>query len=322
MSLKHSLIPAALIGLGLAFAGSAHADAITVYSAGPKGLIDNLAKGYTAKSGTEVNVFQGTTGQVMARMEAEAANPVVDVLISASWETASDFEKRGWLVKYTPAKTETVPAFLKTEYAVAQGVSALALVWNKNSGVAKPTDWADLAKPEYKDLVTMPDPAQSGSSFELVAGLRSLNGGKMDLFRSLSANGTIVPGANAQALNPVMQGAKAVVFGAVDYIAMGSAAKGEAIEVVFPSSGTIIAPRPAMILNWTKNEAGAKGFMDYMLSDEGQAMVAKVFLMPARTDVKADRLLIGDLKLLDIDTASAYAAREQILAEFKAAMGL
>jgi len=311
---------ATLATLSLALAGPAMAaGSITVYSAGPANLIESLAAGFTAKTGDKVNVFQGTTGQVMARIEAEAQNPVVDVLISASWDTATDFEKRGWLVPYTSPNAAKVPDFLKTKSAVAQGISALAIVWNPTSGTPKPADWSDLTKPEYKDKVTTPDPAQSGSSFELVAALQKRYG--MKLFQDLSANGMVVSGANAQALNPVLQGAKAAVFGAVDYITLGQAAKGEKVEVIFPASGTVVAPRPAMILNWSKNQDSAKAFIDYMLSDEGQAAVAKVFLMPARTDVKAGRPLIGDLKLLDLDTATAYAARKDILADFSKATG-
>lgn len=36
----------------------------------------------------KVTVFRATTGKVMARLEAEQANPQADVLISASWDTA------------------------------------------------------------------------------------------------------------------------------------------------------------------------------------------------------------------------------------------
>ena len=183
----------------LLLAGVAHAD-ITVYTAGPQSLIDKLAEGFTAESGVKVNVFQATTGKVMARIEAEAANPVVDVLISASWDTATDFDKRGWLVDYTSPNAAKVPDFLKTKDAVAQGVSALGIAWNPKSNTPEPTEWADLAKPAYKDLVTIPDPAQSGSSFELTAALVGADGWK--LFQDLKANGAIVAGANADALNP------------------------------------------------------------------------------------------------------------------------
>ncbi|WP_414475712.1 ABC transporter substrate-binding protein [Microvirga sp. M2] len=308
--LKFLKSAAPAIAAALLTASAAHAD-ITVYTAGPQSLIDKLAKGFTAQSGIKVNVFQATTGKVMARIEAEAANPVVDVLISASWDTATDFAKRGWLAPYTSPHAEKVPDSLKTDTAVAQGASALGIAWNTKSGTPKPSEWADLAKPEFKDLVNIPDPAQSGSSFELTAAL----GGKDDykLFRDLKGNGAIVAGANAEALNPVLQGAKAAVFGAVDYITFDGKAKGESIDVIFPASGTVIAPRPAMILKWSKRQDDAKKFIDYMLSDEGQKLVADTFLMPARTDIPAARPLVGDLKLLDYDSTAVYGKREEIL---------
>lgn len=302
----------------LLMAGVAHAD-ITVYTAGPQSLIDKLAEGFTAESGVKVNVFQATTGKVMARIEAEAANPVVDVLISASWDTATDFAKRGWLVPYTSPNAEKVPDFLKTDTAVAQGVSAPGIAWNTNSGTPKPAEWSDLAKPEFKDLVNIPDPAQSGSAFELTAALAGQDDFK--LFKDLKANGAAIAGANAEALNPVLQGAKAAVFGAVDYITFGSKAKGESIEVVFPESGTVIAPRPAMILNWSKNQDEAKKFIDYMLSDEGQKLVAKTYLMPARTDIAADRPLIADLKLLSYDAATVQGKRKETLQQISDIFG-
>jgi iron(III) transport system substrate-binding protein len=294
-------------------AGVAHAD-VTVYTAGPQSLIDKLSAGFTAQTGIKVNAFQATTGKVMARIEAEAANPVVDVVISASWDTATDFTKRGWLVSYTSPNAAKVPDFLKTDTAVAQGISALGIVWNSKSGTPKPAEWADLTKPEYKDLVNIPDPAQSGSSFELTAALAGQDNWK--LFDGLKANGAVIAGANAEALNPVLQGAKAVVFGAVDYIALAAQKKGENIEVVFPASGTVIAPRPAMIMKWSKNQDDAKKFIDYMLSDEGQKLVADQMLMPARTDVAANRPLIGDLKLLKYDTAAVYGKRKETLKQF------
>lgn len=297
----------------LAMAGTAHAD-VTVYTAGPAALIEKLAAGFTEETGIKVEFFQATTGKVMARIESEAANPVVDVLISASWDTATDFAERGWLVPYASPNAENVPDFLKTDTAVAQGVSALAIAWNPNSGTPRPTEWADLAKPEYKDLVNLPDPAQSGATFELVAALQAQSGWK--LFEDLAANGAIVAGANAEALNPVLQGAKAAVFGAVDYISFSGQQKGESIEVIFPASGTVIAPRPAMILNWSRNQDEAKQFIDYMLSDAGQAIVAATNLMPARTDVPANRPLIDDLTILPIDAEALYAGRGETLATF------
>ena len=58
---------------------------VVVYCPSPAGMADKLAAGFTKKTGVKVEMFQGTTGEIMARLEAERANPVADVVIMASW---------------------------------------------------------------------------------------------------------------------------------------------------------------------------------------------------------------------------------------------
>ena len=100
-----------------------------------------------------------------------------------------------------------------------------------------------------------------------------------------------ISGPNAQALTPVLQGAKAAVFGAVDYVSYASVEKGESVKVIFPAGGTAIAPRPMMILKTARQPDEARKFVDYVLSEEGQRAVADAWLMPARQDVAAKRPL-------------------------------
>ncbi|MBM3606492.1 MAG: extracellular solute-binding protein, partial [Alphaproteobacteria bacterium] len=194
---------------------------------------------------------------------------------------------------------------------------ALAMVWNAQSNVPRPREWSDLTDAAYSDMVTMPDPAQSGAAFDLVAGLEAAMGDEAwDLLAGLAGNGMIVPGPNAAALNPVLQGAKAVVFGAVDYISYAQAADGESIEVIVPESGTVIAPRPMMILQSTQHPDTAQAFVDFVLSDAGQKLVAETWMMPARTDVEGLRPGITELNVIDVDEDAAAARREEIIARF------
>lgn len=283
--------------LSSAMMSSAHA--LTVYTAGPGSLAKGLASGFEKKTGVKVDIFQATTGKVMARLEAEQANPQADILISASWDTAEDLHNRGWLLPYQSANAEKVPEMLKSTDYVAQGVSALGIVWNTKSGTPEPKEWKDLTAAAFKDKVTTPDPALSGASLDLLIGLQNGMGeGAWTLFDELKKNGMVVSGPNAQAVTPVMQGAKAAVFGAVDYVTYGNIEQGESLKVIFPGSGTVIAPRPMMILKSTQHEADAKAFVDYVLSPEGQKLVADAWLMPARTDVQAKRHLFNELKIL------------------------
>ena len=303
------------IGLSCAMF-SLSSQAITVYTAGPGAMAKQLAAGFEKQTGTKVDIFQATTGKVMARLEAEQANPRADVLISASWDTAIDLQQKGWLLPYESTNAAQVPERFKTPYYVAQGISALGIVWNSKSGTPKPMDWRDLAQPAFKDKVTMPDPALSGASLDLVLGLQNA---KQDaawtLFSELKGNGMVISGPNAQALTPVLQGAKAAVFGAVDYVAYGSIASGESIEVIFPSTGTAIAPRPMMILKSSKQPDEAKAFIDYVLSPEGQTIVANAWLMPARTDIAGKRPDFSALTLLPEPTANS-AERSDVLSRF------
>jgi len=315
MQIRNSVLGLCLT-LGAVVASPA-ANALTVYTAGPAGLAKQLADDFKKSTGITVDVFQADTGKVMARLEAEAGNPRADIVISASWDSALDLDKRGWLLPYVSPNAATVPAAYKGPSYVAQGLSALAIVWNTQSGTPRPKDWNDLTQPAFKDQVNMPDPAQSGTALELLSGLQAAqNDTAWKLFSALKANGMAIAGPNAQAMNPVLQGAKAAVFGAVDYVALGSQASGEAIEVIFPSSGTVIAARPMMILKSSQAAADAKRFIDFVLSNEGQARVAATFLIPARTDVPLRRPGVKDIKALPAENDADRAGRQALLERF------
>ena len=81
---------------------------VTVYMPSPAGLADKLAEGFTAKTGIEVEQFQGTTGEILARLEAEAANPVADVVILASWSDGLSMKADDKLESYTPENADLI----------------------------------------------------------------------------------------------------------------------------------------------------------------------------------------------------------------------
>lgn len=291
---------------------------LTVYSAGPQSLIDVLAKDFQEETGHRVNVFQSSTGQVMARLQSEQRNPLADVVITASWGSAQSLKEAGLLAPYTAPDPEQIPDFLQDSHYVAQGVAALAMVWNSQSGTPKPADWSDLTDDAYRDKVTMPDPSQSGTAFELLIGLITSMGedDAWGLFGDLAEQGLLVPGPNARALNPVLQGAKAVVFGAVDYIALTQQNQGESIEVIFPKSGTIVAPRPVMVMKSSQQQELAAQFVDYMLSPEGQKRVAEHFLIPAREGIESRRPGLESLPQLSVDE-DLNERRGELLQQFR-----
>ncbi|OAB45287.1 ABC transporter substrate-binding protein [Paenibacillus glacialis] len=279
---------------------------LVVYSAGPEGLANKIIEGYEAQTGVKVEMFQGTTGKILARMEAEKSNPVVDVVILASLPSAQGLKNDGLTLPYPEAKNADK---LNPDWSDKEGnyfsssASALGIAYNTKLVTTPPTSWEDLTKPEYKGQINIPDPSLSGSALDFITGYLSDKGESgWSLFEQFNNNDVAVAGANQEALDPVITGAKSMVAGAVDYMTYKAKAKGEPVDIVYPKEGTVISPRPAAIMKSTQHEENAKSFIDYLLSDEAQKLVSNAALLPGRTDIKAEnRANLDEIPLLKAD---------------------
>ena len=136
--------------------------------------------------------------------------------------------------------------------------SAVGVIYNTTVVPELNADWSELADEQYKDMIAIPDPEKSGACKDFVAGFVNAHG--WDAFEGMAANGMIVPGANKAALEAVTTGEKGILIAGVDYNAYSSMAKGEPLNIYYPASGTVVNPRPAMILKTAPNMDNAKAF--------------------------------------------------------------
>lgn len=261
---------------------------ITVYMPSPAGLADKIAAGFTAKTGVQVEQFQGTTGEILARLEAESANPIADVVILASWSDGLSMKNSGKLMSYKPQKRAQINKNWIDDDNTLFGYSASAVgvIYNTTVIPELNEDWEGLTKPQYKDQLAIPDPEKSGACKDFVAGFVNKYG--WSVFERMANNGMTVPGANKAALSAVTTGEVGILVAGVDYNAYSSMKKGEPLKIYYPKGGTVVNPRPAMILKTAPNAENAKAFVDYLFSDEAQDLVAKAYLLPGRSDVKCD----------------------------------
>lgn len=297
---KLTLTAVAALTIGLASAQ----DPVTFYTAGPAGLASGLAAAFTDATGIPVEVYQATSGDVLARLEAESNNPRADVIVLASWGEGIDLERRGFIADYVSPEAEFVQDGWSEGGLTAQGGAALAIVVNtlEVTDGEYPVSWFDLLEPEWADGITMPDPSLSGSAAEFLAiFVQNFGDQAWDLLEGLAEAGLAVPGPNNAALNPVLTGERRATIAAVDYISYNNIDSGEALAVIYPEEGTAVALRPVMLQEGAPNPEGGQAFIDFMLSAEGQALVAGVNMIPARADVDAQRPVPGDFIALPAD---------------------
>ena len=292
---------------------------VTVYMPSPAGLTDNLAADFKAKTGVEVEVFQGTTGEILARLEAEAANPVADVVVLASWSDGLAMKAAGGLTAYTPANSDKAVEGWIDEDSMLFGTSASAVgvIYNTTVVPELSADWSELGGAEYAGQLAIPDPEKSGACKDFVSGYVNANGWAD--FEAMAANGMTVPGANKAALEAVTTGEVGILVAGVDYNAYSSIDKGEPLAIYYPASGTVVNPRPAMIPSTAPNLDNAKAFVDYLYSDDAQKFVTDAYLLPGRSDITCDnRTNLADIPQIDTDWNAMMGIADESAAKINA----
>lgn len=280
----------------------AQEDKITVYMPSPAGLAEDIAAGFTEESGVQVDVFQGTTGEILARLEAEKDNPIADVVILASWADGLNMKKADKIASYELSqKDKAVENFIDEDNTLfGYSASAIGVIYNTEIFEEVSADWSELGTDEqFKDQIAFPDPEKSGSAKDFVAGFVNANG--WEALEKIAENGAIVPGANKAALEAVTTGEVGILAAGVDYNGFKSVDKGEPLAIYYPESGTVVNPRPAMIMKDAPNEEGAQKFVEYLFSDAAQEMVVDAYLIPGRSDIKSDKRPNAD-EIPTIDT--------------------
>ena len=322
MNARRWFVPS-IVALLCLFGARAGAAQLTVYTSDPASLANDLAKGFQAATGTDVRIYAATTGQEMARLQAEEGRPQADIVILAAWSAGLALQDQGLVYAYRPAATlKTLrPGFAPPGDFLPIGGDTVSIVVNTSAlpKSATPRDWFDLVQPAWQGKISMPDPLLSGTSSDFVLAFIAQYGRRgWDFFHALKANGAIWPGPNAAALAPVTSGARWALLAGVGHTALDAKAQGNSLDLIFPSSGTVLIPRPIVILKSSPDKALAQKFVDYALSPAGQELVAKANLLPATTAVTAGPNWpdLQRIRFVSPDWSALAKTRDAVLKQF------
>lgn len=314
------MISAAML---LSIAVAVHAQTITVYASGPRGLDRHLAAAFEKSTGVHVNLWASSTGKVLARLQAEQNHPHADVIILADWSAGLALQSEHLIEPYRP---EAILARLRTPLNlpadfIPMGADTVALVVNTQRLPANrtPKDWFVLTHSAYRHQVSMPSPMLSGTAADFVLGFLQQNGKKSwAYFKKLKRNGEIWPGPNAAALRPVLLGARSILMAGVGHTSLKAEQRGDSLTLIFPRSGTLLIPRPIVILRSSPHKTLAKQFVNYVLSNAGQKLVASALLIPAVNSVKPNPLWpnLDKVAFWKMDWAKASVDRDVVLQRF------
>lgn len=230
------------------------------------------------------------SGQTISQLLAERAAPVADVAYYGV-TTGIKAGNEDIVEAYKPAGFEDIPEGLKDPegkwFAVHYGTLGFFVNVDALGGAPVPQCFADLTKPEYNGMVGYLDPS---SAFVGYAGAVAANmafGGDLTnfdpaikYFNDLGKNNPIVPKQTSFAR--VVSGEIPILFD-YDFNAYRGKYEEEGnFEFVLPCEGSVRVPYVMGLVKNSPNPELGKRVLDYILSDEGQAIWTNAYLNPAR----------------------------------------
>ncbi len=284
-------VPCALLlclFLGLALPAQAEVKGkLVIYTSMKESLIGKLRDAFAKKyPGVVVDPYSAGAGKIMAKIaaERESGGSVADLLWTSEIPDFYQLKDQGFLEKYVSPEAASIVSPVKDPdgYFTPARLGTLGLAYNTKLVKDPPKTWQDLFDPRFKNAFGIANPALSGTAFVSVSLLVNTFG--WDYFVHLKANGAKMGQGSGQVVDDTASGDLKACIG-VDYITSEKMGKGATLGLFFPQEMLVI-PSPVAIIKGTKNLEAAKLFVDFLLSREGQTLIASSGTLPIRTDVE------------------------------------
>jgi putative spermidine/putrescine transport system substrate-binding protein len=289
MKIAHRLAAAAL---ALAFSGAALAQTAICYNCPPEWADwGTQLRKIKEKTGITVPQDNKNSGQTLAQLVAEKASPVADVAYYGV-TFGIQAKKDGVTAAYKPAHWNDIPAGLKDPeghwFTIHSGTLGFFVNVDALKGKPVPKSWKDLTNPTYKGMIGYLDPASAFVGYVGAVAVNQAMGGTMDSFdkaiawfKELKKNDPIVPKQTSYAR--VLSGEIPILLD-YDFNAYRAKYKDKAnVAFVIPAEGTVVVPYVMSLTHNGPNAANGKKVLDFIMSDEGQAVWANAYLRPVRT---------------------------------------
>ncbi len=311
------LLAVAVVGCG----GGAEKAELVVYSAGPRPLAEMVCRTFTEQTGIPVELFTATTGQVLAKLEAEKFRPRADVVVFASQTAAEGMKLGGRLLPYELRSREKLRAgWSDAEHCFHATAASCVGVATAVGRPVSDTTWRELLENRGGKRVVMPSPSRSGTAGDFLLAYYQRNGGTFwEDFLGARRAGLQIVGANSQAITGLLIGAYDVVFAAADYIICREIENGEPLTVQYPQPGVPFVLRPVAILASTRKPEAAGRFVEHYFTRPVQEAVAALHLIPALESVPLSpvRAEFGVPAELPFDSRQALADQKELFQEFQ-----
>jgi len=282
-----------------------------------------MAIGFEKAAGVKVAVVQKATGEMLAQVKAEAANPRGDVWWAGPADSYLQAAEEGLLETYASPNVKDLHPWAQRISTISgnrvSGVygGILALGYNTEivakKKLAVPKCWKDLTDASYKGELMLGNPNSSGTAYLMLASLVQVFG-EDESFKYMKAVHPNVSSYARSGIGPMtaVKRGEIAIGSTVLHGVINDIVAGFPVLPVLPCEGVGYEVGSMAIIKGARNLDNAKRFVDWALTAEAQkvGLDVKEYAIPTNRSVPLPPQVpnLAQVKVIDYDFAKYGAS--------------
>ena len=320
-------------------AAAAAQGTLNLYCSAPNtAWCQGMAVGFEKATGTKVAVVQKATGEMLAQVKAERANPRGDVWWAGPADSYLQAAEEGLLEPYRSPNLAQLHDWAQrisatSNYQVSGVYGGILALGYNTEVMAKrrlpvPKCWKDLLNPALKNEVMLGNPNSSGTAYLMLASLVQVFG-EDEAFKFMVALNSNVASYARSGIGPMtaVKGGEVAIGSTVLHGVINEIMAGFPVEPVLPCEGVGYEVGSMAILKGSRNADNARKFVDWALTVDAQkiGLEVKEFAIPTNRNVPLPSMVpnLADVKVINYDFAKygSSETRKRLLARWEQEIG-
>jgi len=258
---------------GCSSSTAAAKDTVTIYTSIEDYRIEYLSEQLEKKfPNYDVNIVFYSTGDHIAKLLEEGTNTDCDITHSLGYSYLQQLDEKGYLADLSSYdKAIYDDSLVISDNFLPQERGSGAIILNtqllKELGLDEPTSYEDLLKPEYRGLISMPNPKDSSTGYMFYKSLVNAWGEKkaLDYFDKLTGNILQYTESGSGPLNAVAEGKAAIGLGTTA-TAVTKINEGSPLKITFFKEGAPYAVYGQAIISGKEKRKAVRDVFDFLVN--------------------------------------------------------